>query len=230
MPKPDFARTDLSQLVDRDLQFLIENFPKPGRTYEEIAQLLHDLPNALESTLNNEALFHKIRNHNTLILQISPFLFFSVLLRRSLMDKRILGDKRVINYIANLLSIFIKTDRAHRIHSHDEHATQYITDMIQEAAEADTRRQFLIYSHIGNYSLYITGLFPQWIEYRRHYKNRPVSAQFYVNFGREYYERASAHALAREYALDEVFFRLSIMFEVYKDALNHLARRYLTFS
>ena len=230
MQTPDFARTDLSQLVDKDLQFLIENFPKPGRSYEEIAQLIHDLPKTLESMLNSESLFNKIRDRSLLILEISPFLFFSVLLRRSLMDQRILGDKKVINYIANLLSLFVRTDRLHRIHRNDKQTHHYLTDMIQEAANADTRRQFLIYSHIGNYSLYLTGIFPQWIEYRRRYKNRPVSTQFYIDFGREYYERASSHTMAREYDLGEVFFRLSIMFEVYKEALNHLAKQYLVLS
>ena len=230
MQKPDFARTDLTQLVDKDLQFLIENFPRPGRSYEEIARLIHDLPTTVESMLNSESLFDTIRDRNQLILEISPFLFFSVLLRRSLVDRRILGDKKVINYIANLLSLFVKTDRLHRIHRNDKQTHHYLTDMVQEAANADTRRQFLIYSHIGNYSLYLTGLFPQWIEYRRRYKNRPVRAQFYIDFGREYYERASAHAMAREYELGEVFFRLSIMFEVYKEALNHLTKQYLVLS
>ncbi len=136
----------------------------------------------------------------------------------------------MINYIANLLSIFVRTDRLHRIRRHNEQTYPYLTDMIQEAVNADARRQFLIYSHIGNYSLYITGFFPQWVEYRRRYKNRPVSTQFYIDFGREYYERASAHAMAREFELDEVFFRLSIMFEVYKGALNHLAKQYLVLS
>ena len=230
MLKPDFARTDFSRLADRDIQFVIENFPKPGNSYEEIAELIHEMPTALESILNSESLFNKICDQRESILQISPFLFFSVLLRRSLTDRRILGDRRVINYISNLLTIFVQTNRLYRISQHDEHTTHYLTDMITEAQNAEPRRQFLIYSHIGNYSLYVTGLFPESIEYRQRYKNRPVGTQFYVDFGREYYEQASAHAIAREYELDEVFFRLSIMFEVYKDALNHLAKRYFVLS
>jgi hypothetical protein len=230
MPKPDFAYTDFSQFRDRDLRFLIENFPQPGRSYEEIAQLIHRLPTALESMLNSETVFNKIRDQSQVLLEISPLLFFSVLLRRSLVDRRILGDKKVINYVANLLSLFVKAERLYRIHRNDEQTHHYLTDMIQEATNADARRQFLIYSHIGNYSLYVTGLFPQSIEYRHRYQHRPVSLQFYIDFGREYYERASAHAMAREYELDEVFFRLSIMFEVYKEALNHLARQYLVLS
>ena len=230
MPSPDFARTNFNGLTDRDVQFLVENFPKPGRSYEEISALIQELPATLESRLNSQSLFDRICDPGERILEISPFLFFSVLLRRSLTDCRILGDLRVVNYLANLLSIFVQTNRMYRIYQHDRQTVSYLTDMIEEAQNADSRRKFLIYSHIGNYSLYITGLFPESIEYRRRYKNRPVGTQFYIDFGREYYEHASGHTIAREYELDEVFFRLSIMFEVYKDALNHLAKQYLTLS
>ena len=224
MPRPDFACIDINRWADRDLQFLIENWPKAGRSYEEIAELLHQVPTSLEPLLNSESLFNKICDARPLILEISPFLFFSVLLRRSLIDQRILGDPKVINYIANMLSLFVKTDRLYRIQRHDEQTAAYLTDMITEAQNANSRRQFIVYAHIGNYSLYLTGIFPQAIEYR------PVNMQFYIDFGREYYAHASAHAMAREYQLEEVFFRLSIMFEVYQNALNHLAKQYLVFS
>ena len=230
MPAPDFARTDFNGLTHRDVQFLVENFPKPGRSYEEISALIQELPETLESRLNSQSLFDRICDPGERILEISPFLFFSVLLRRSLSDCRILGDRRVVNYLANLLSIFVQTNRMYRIYQHDRQTVSYLADMIEEAQNADSRRKFLIYSHIGNYSLYITGLFPESIEYRRRFKNRPVGTQFYIDFGREYYEHASGHTIAREYELDEVFFRLSIMFEVYKDALNHLAKQYLILS
>jgi hypothetical protein len=64
MPKPDFARTDMGQLVGKNLRFLIENFPRPGRGCEEIAQLIHRLPTILESMLNSESLFNKIRDRD----------------------------------------------------------------------------------------------------------------------------------------------------------------------
>lgn len=226
----DFAKTGLEFLSDSDLRYLIENFPKPGRSYEEISSAIQHFPEILESILHSEELFLKIRDKKKILLDISPFLLFSVLVRRSLVDNRIIGDKKVINYIANLLSLFVSKDRAYRIARGDQYTHSYITDMIQEAQSVDSRRQFLIYSHIGNYSLFLTGIFPQYIEYRYKYKKRPVNTQFYVDFGKTYYELASEHALAREYELNEVFLRLSMMFEVYKNALNHLSKEYLGFS
>ncbi len=226
----DFANTSLQPLADRDLKFLMDNFPEPGRSYEEIAEVIHRLPNTMESMLDSEFVISKMLDQRTLLLDVSPFLLFSVLLRRSLANARTPRDRKVINYIANLLSLFVKTDRLYRVQQYDEQTYEYIVDMIEEAVHADSRRQFLVYSHIGNYALYLTGLFPEWIEYRHRYKKRPVDLKFFTESGRAYFERASTHPLAREYKLSDVFFRLAVMFDHYKNALNHMTRQYLVMS
>jgi hypothetical protein len=73
-------------------------------------------------------------------------------------------------------------------------------------------------------------MFPQWIEYRRRFKQRPVNTQYYVDFGRSYFHLASMHKLAQEFGLDDIFLRLSMMFESYKGTLNNLSRNYLVTS
>ncbi|MGH9879754.1 MAG: hypothetical protein ACRD5H_19165, partial [Nitrososphaerales archaeon] len=173
----------MSQLADRDLKFIVENFPCPAVSYEEIGRLIHHLPNTLESLLNSEYLFDKIIDQNHLILDISPFLLFSVLLRRSLRGQRTSGDRKIINYIANLLSVFVRANRVHRVEPDDEEARKHLFELVQEAQYADPRKQFLIYSHIGNYALFITGLFPEWIEHRFRYGKQTVDIQYYVDFG-----------------------------------------------
>ncbi len=228
--RPDFAQVGLQPLAHPDLRFLMENFPEPGRSYEDIAQVIDRIPTTLESMLDSEFVFQKILEERTILLDVSPFLFFNVLLRRSVGAPRSRLDRKVINYIANLLALFVKTDRLYRVQRRDTETYEYIVDMIAEAARADLRRQFLVYSHIGNYTLWLTGLFPAWIEHRHRFKRRPVDESFYTNSGRAYFERASSHPLAREYELEEVFFRLAMMFDHYKKALNRLARDYLVVS
>ncbi|MFQ5938336.1 MAG: hypothetical protein ACE5LB_18190 [Acidiferrobacterales bacterium] len=227
MKIPDFAHTNLQPLADRDLKFLMENFPEPGRSYEEISQIIDRLPTTLDSMLDSEFVFQKIWEQRAVLLDISPFLFFNVLLRRSVDNPRTANDRKVINYIANLLSLFVKAERLYRIHRGDSQTYEYLVDMIEEAARADTHRQFLVYSHIGNYTLWLTGLFPEWLEYRRRYKRRPVDVSFFTNSGRAYFERAASHPLAQEYGLNDVFLRLAMMFDHYKSGLNHMAREYL---
>jgi hypothetical protein len=230
MTRPDFAYADLQPLADRDLRFLIDNFPQPGRSYEEIAQVIHRLPTTLDSMLDSDFVFSKIIDQRTLLLDISPFLLFNVLLRRAVGRARNSTDRKVINYIANLLALFVEADRVHRIQRNDADTYEYIVDMIAAAARSDARRQFLVYSHIGNYTLWLTGLFPHWIEHRRRYKRRPVDVSFFTNSGRAYFERASSHPLAREFNLSDVFLRLAMLFDEYKGALNFMAREHLAVS
>lgn len=230
MRRPDFARTDLSQLEDRDLQFIIEHFPVPGKSYEEIARLIHTLPTTLESLLNSEYLFNKVYGQSKLLLNISPFLLFSVLLRRNLRDHRARPDRKIINYLANLLSLFVRADRLFRVEPRDRTDHEYLIDLINEGEVADARRKFLIHSHIGNYSLFISGLFFSWIEHRHRYKRRPITTQFYVDMGRTYFQRAATYPIARELGLDDVFFRLALLFESYQATLNHISKTYLRLS
>jgi hypothetical protein len=227
MHRPDFARTDIDRLEDRDLRFIIENFPVPGRSYEEISQLVNSLPTTLESILSSDYLYEKVCDRSRMLLDISPFLLFSVLLRRSLDDHRTRAERKIINYMANLLSLFIKTDRLYRVQPGDPVVREYIVDLVEEAQHADTRRKFYVYSHIGNFSLFLTGLFPRWIEYRHRYGRRPVDVQYYTDFGRSCFQRAAEHPIARELELDEVFLRLALLFDSYMAALNRMSRDYL---
>lgn len=227
MRKPDFAHTDLSHLEDRDLRFIIEQFPVPGRSYAEIARLVHTFPTTLESLLNSRYLFDKVCVRSKLLLDISPFLLFNVLLRHNLMDHRARLDRKIINYLANLLTLFVRTERMLRVQLQDEDTHEYLVGLIDESQSADSARKFLIYAHIGNYSLFISGLFPGWIEYRYRFKRRPVNTRFYVDFGRSYFQQAAAHRLAREFGLDDVFLRLSLLFDLYKASLNQIAKNHL---
>lgn len=226
----EFRRYSSSFLPDRDLLFLVENLPSEGKSYEEISKIIWDIPNRVESLLDSEEIFQKIRDKSKAILEISPFLFFSVFVRRSFRDHQIRGDKDVVNYISNLLSLFVSKDRVYKVDRDDMHMHHYLVDMIQEARLADPRRQFLIYSHIGNYTLFLTGIFPDHVEYRNRYKKRPVDIQYYIDYGKTYYEMASSHSLARTFHLNETFLKLSIMFEVYRSALNHMSKQYLELS
>lgn len=224
MNRPDFAQTDLSRLGNRDLQFLIEQMPGAGGSYEEIARLLHEMPSTVESMLNSDYVWELIQARQQTILEISPFLFFNVLLRRSLGRPGGPLERRVTNYIANLLTLFIHTGRVYRAEAGEE-PTEYVTGLLQTAQEsADPRRAFITYAHIGNYTLWLTGLQAAWLEYRHRFGRRPVSPDYYREFGQSYFDRAARHRLASEFALEDVFRRLAVNFEFYRAGLDHMWR------
>jgi len=162
-----------------------------------------------------------------LILGVSPFLLFSVLLRRSFGRPRSALDRRVLNYLANLLALFVRTDRVFRIEPGDREPHHYVVGLIAEADEADPRRAFLTYAHIGNYALWLTGLQMRWLEQRFHHGRRPVSPDYYAGFGQSSFDRAARHKMARGFGLDDVFMRLAVMFNHYRDGLAIMQREHM---
>jgi hypothetical protein len=228
MMSPDFARTDLGAMTHQDLRFVLDNMPRPGSSYEEIAQVIEQLPSTLESMLTSDYLFDIIQDRRRIILGISPFLLFNVLLRRSLGRPRSPLDRRVINYLANLLALFIHAERVCRVEPQDAEPHEYVVELVGEAAGANPRRRFVTYAHIGNYALWLTGLRQEWLEQRHRFGRRPVSPSYYAEFGQSSFDRAAHHDLAHRFGLDDVFLRLAVMFEHYRQGLIHMQRQYMT--
>jgi hypothetical protein len=225
--RPDIAARGLDRLTESDLRFVIENFPQPARSYAEMARIFASLPITLESMLSAEYVHRKIFEKRRELLDISPFLLFSVLLRRCIGGARTATDRAVINYLANLLSLFVRADRVYRPDVDEGRSYEYFADLAAEAEHADERRRFMLHAHIGNYALYLTGIFADWLEYRHRYQRRPVDARYYADMGRTGYRDAAANRLARAYELEDVFLRLALTFDHYRERLNVLAREYL---
>ena len=227
MMRPDFAVADISRLEDRDIRFLVESFPDPGRSYEEIARVIDELPTTLESMLSARSVVERIIFDRQRLLRISPFLLFNVLLRQVMPDQHRRADRRVINYLANLLAIFVRSHRVHRVEGADADGYDYLVDLLEEASEADERRRFLVHAHVGNFSLYTSGLFGRWIEHRHRYGRRTLDASYYADLGSASFGQASSLPPAREFGLEDVFVRLALMFDPYKEALGRLSYEYL---
>lgn len=227
MVRPDFAHTSLARLEDRDIRFLLDNFPGAGEDQRNALEVIKRMPTTLESMLDSDYVFKSMTRDHALLLDVSPFLMFNVLLRRSADIDRSSLSRSVINYIANLLSLFAHIDRARRIQRHDSDSVEYIVDMISQAQGARPERQFVIHAHIGNYSLYMTGMYAKYLRYRHRYKRRAIDINYYLDQGQAYYSQASQHSLAPEYGLREVFAQLSGMFDFYRHALNHMSNHYL---
>jgi hypothetical protein len=192
-----------------------------------MARILAALPSTLESMLEAEYVYRNIFENRGELLEISPFLLFNVLLRRATGGARTPTERAVVNYLANLLSLFVRADRLHRPEAGDSESYEYFVDLAAAAARADERRRFLLQAHIGNYALYLTGIFRDALEYRHRYKRRPVDARYYADMGRAGYRDAASNRLARVYELEDVFLRLALRFDHYRERLNMLAREHL---
>ena len=90
---------------------------------------------------------------------------------------------------------------------------------------ASSAQSFLIRAHVGNYSLFITGIFHENTQHRS-LRGAPNLA-FYEQVGRRSYHLLSSHATARRCELNDVYAELADRFHDVRVALNELSDRLL---
>ena len=98
-------------------------------------------------------------------------------------------------------------------------------DMLIALSRATQDEAFLLRAHVGNYSLFISGIFHENTQ-RRSLRGAP-DIGFYENIGRRNYHLLSSHATARRCELDDVYAELADRFRDVRLALNQLADRLL---
>lgn len=223
MRTPDIAGLDAPPLADRDLVFLFEHFPQPGVDAFEAVQRVHRMPSTLESLLESDYVHRAMLDRRAAWLDVSPRLLFNVLLRHALPRPRAPGERRVLHYLANVLALFVRSERVYRVEPGDERSYEYIVDLVGEAARSGPERQFLVHCHIGNYALFLSGLYARWIEERHRYRRRPVSLDYYRQAGRSFYATAARDSRAARFGLREVLQQLAARFDYYRGGLNRIA-------
>lgn len=141
--------------------------------------------------------------------------------------RRFLRDERLLFYLVNMLGDFVETDQVHQIPSLDDREFHYVFEMIEASQDSTDSQSYRIFCHIGNYSLYLTGVFPDWIRYRHERKNRPMNVDDYSDFGRTYFNKASKHRLARKRRMEPVLKKLSEGYDLVRTTLEMLFKRVL---
>jgi hypothetical protein len=86
---------------------------------------------------------------------------------------------------------------------------------------ASPAQSFLIRAHVGNYSLFITGIFHETVQHRS--QRGAPDVGYYEDLGRSNFRMAAGHQVARTCALSEVFEKLADGFREIRLALNHLS-------
>lgn len=225
MQSPDFAAVGPQTFSHRDLLFLFEHFPVAGIDPVEAVRRVHEQPLMLESILESRYVRDALMNSPAQCLEVSPRLYFDVMLRRAMPGQRDKLERQTIHYLANLLGLFTRTERVYQLHQGDDARFEYLADLVREGLDAGPERQFLVNAHIGNYALYTSGVCAPWVEYRRDYKRRPVSLEFYKRMGRSHYASAAGSVQAQEFGLRDIFRRLAERFEYFRTGMRTMAEQ-----
>src|SRR5256884_4018202 len=158
-------------------------------------QLLEEGPDEL---LDEPGLLAALLALRTLMVP-SPALFTYVAVRHTLRAAGV-DDRALADYLAALLLEFGDHDRHVRIRRTDDETYHYLVDMVEDLTGLDDagERAFLLRVHLGNYSLWLAGLFPDYIAARRSRRGGP-DLPYYDALGRQGYRLAAEHPLPHHF-------------------------------
>jgi hypothetical protein len=157
-------------------------------------------------------------------VSVPPSVIFYVLVRQALLEGGI-DDETTSDYVASMLVSFGEAGRAYRISGEDESEFHYLTDMVSELQSADGRRRFLLRVHMGDFALWMSGLFPDYLEARTRRKGAPPISYF-ERLGATGYLGASESLEAGELGMDTVLRGVANQFSAVRTALNRISDRH----
>ena len=135
-------------------------------------------------------------------------------------------DRALADYVANLVLHFGLRERATRIGEADDERYDTLAALLAAVESSDVRRSFLVRAHLGNYALWLSGLFPDRVEHLRWRRGGP-DLDYYEALGRRGFRLAADHRLAAEYGLEALYGAVAERFRVVRCALNRVSDRLL---
>jgi hypothetical protein len=217
-----------------DFDFIVRTLSRSRGDCVSLVDLLSD-SETRDSILDHPRLVETVLS-NAGHLHISSQFYFYVLARYVLQQAGI-GDRKLCDYVGSLLETF---SRANQLQSPDKidnpemigaretfrsRAHEYISDMLIALTRATPEQTFLLRAHVGNYSLFISGIFHENTQ-RRSLRGAP-DIEFYEQVGRSNYQLVASHETARRCELTDVFAGLANRFHDVRLALNELSDRLL---
>ena len=148
-------------------------------------------------------------------------LFAYVVVRHALKDVGE-GDRTLADYVASIFLHFGLNGRASRVSESDDEIYTTLAELTGAIESADAQRSFLGRAHLGNYALWMSGVFPDYIEMRRWRRGGP-DLDYYEEMGRRGFTLAADHRLAEQHGLTALFELAAARFPILRQALNNLS-------
>lgn len=123
-------------------------------------------------------------------------------------------DLEIMVYVTGLLIDFVHIDNLYRLRDAHGRRVEYLFDMQLESQQGDAAHARETQKHLGDYALFIVGMFPESLKRRR----RPVNTEYYVVQGKTAYATVSEMDGLRPTAA--LFRKLAVHFETCVQALN----------
>jgi len=210
-----------AQFAAEDIEFILSVLGGKIGTAECLIKLLSD-EDSRDLILDDEALLHALLERRG-CLNVSSRFYFYVLVRH-VFRRADIQERAVADYVAELLSEFVLSERSRCLVPGQPNSLDYFFEMLGALKTADDRTSFYIRVHMGNYSLFLSGVFPDRIRFRAEARGFP-DLKYYEQLGKTQYRVASDHRLAHRYELTGVLATLAERFGATRLALNDISER-----
>jgi hypothetical protein len=134
-------------------------------------------------------------------------------------------NRVMADYVAAIVLHVGLRDRAARVGASDDETYATLAEIAEDLDDSDARRAFLVRAHLGNYALWLSGLFPDMIE-RRRWRSGGPGLDYYEELGRRGFRLAADHRLAAQHGLAPLYATAAERFAVLRVALNTLSDRF----
>lgn len=212
-----------TRLSAEDFTFIQTSLTQSTEEVVALNSLLLD-PKLLDSILDQPALFEAVQD-NSRTLKISQHLYFYLLVRQALLEASI-DDRDLTDYVASLLVDFARQDNQKDLFPGLKAPMHYLIDIVTQIEQSDYYHRFFLYAHLGNQTLFLSGLFPNHIRNREQRRASP-GLRYYESMGRSHFKAARNHPLAKEFGMHELYDDLYQSFHDTRKALNGLAQKLL---
>jgi len=212
------------QFTAEDVDFILSVLGRKIGTVECLIKLLSD-EESRDVILDDEALLRALLEHRGCLRVSSRFYFY--ILVRHVFRRSDIKDRAVADYVAEVLAAFSRMERARCVMPGQNQPLDYFFEMMAALQTADDRTSFFIRVHIGNRSLFLSGVFPEQIRFRAETRGFP-GLKYYEEMGRTHFRAAGDHRLAQKYELAPIFNTLAERFQVTRLALNDIAERFFS--
>ena len=132
------------------------------------------------------------------------------------------GDRSLADYLSAVVVHFGMRDRAARVGESDDQIYAALTDLLHDVNDPGARGTFLVRAHLGNYGLWLSGIFPDFVEQRRWNRGGP-QLEYYEEMGRRGFQLAAEHRLAEEHGLAPLYAAAADRFGLLRLAPNSLS-------
>ncbi len=210
-----------ASLSRSDAQHLIGLLGRSDPDLGESARLRVE-EHGLDSVLDDPRLLNALLTEND--VAVRPSVIYYVLVRHTLLEGG-LDDRGTADYVASVLTAFGQAGRAYKISAEAEGEYHYLVDMVSELRTAEGRQRFLLRVHMGDFALWMAGLFPDYLEARTRRKGAP-SIAYFEELGADGYRSASRSPEAAELGLESIFREVADHFTGVRTALNRISDRH----